>query len=131
MSLIIRYSYPFLHRLGDGSICDAQIRWQGTLQIRRKETRRQSDRSARTRGSLARCKWISNRIYAFHDGVSAGRAAPAAGKRPPARWAERLVALVVVPSGDRGGPRKYGPCGWEPIQKHKDNKSFKCDWKSH
>ena len=57
--------------------------------------------------------WISNRIDAFHDGVSAGRAALQARKRPPARWAGRHVASVVAPSGGRGGPRKSGPCGRE------------------
>ena len=68
--------------------------------------------------------WISNRIEAFHEGVSARRAAPPAGKRPPARWAGRHVASVVAPSGGRGGPRKSGPCGRETIPKHKGNKSF-------
>ena len=66
--------------------------------------------------------WISNRIDAFHDGVSAGRTALQARKRPPARWAGRHVASVVAPSGGRGGPHKSGPCGWKTIQKHEVKK---------
>ena len=75
--------------------------------------------------------WVSNGIEAFHEGVSAGRAAPPAGKRPPARWAGMYVASVVAPSGGRGGPRKSGPCGRKTIQKHRENKGVKCDLKSH
>ena len=68
--------------------------------------------------------WISNRIYAFHEGACARRAVPPGGELLSSSWTERHLAAVPAPLGDKGGPRNSGLGGCKTIPKHKENKGF-------